>query len=128
MSTLTAEHTENRLDRLEQHATETQHRLGVVETQLKGISADVKTLVQAVAGVAAQPRHDWFKVVPALAGAVVIFTAIGGVITYIASNVNAAANARQEERLMFLQMRLDHGWFSASEMKIRVPGGAVTPQ
>lgn len=120
--------TETRLDRLENHATETQQRLGVVETQLKGIGADLKMVVTAVTTAQAQPRFDWFKFVPAIAALVVIFTATGGVITYIAANVNAATNARQEERLGFLQMRLDRGWFGASEMRIRAPGGAVTPQ
>lgn len=121
--------TETRLDKLEHFGVETQQRLGVVETQLKSISADMKTLIQTVSAVSSRTPTDWFKIVPALAGAVVIFTAIGGVITYIASNVNAAANARQEERLGFMQMRLDRGWFTASEMKIRAPGGGpVTPQ
>lgn len=122
------DNTEARLDRLEVSSAESNHRLGVVETQLKGISADVKTLVQSVATAAATPRHDFFKIIPALAGAVVIFTAVGGVITYIASNTNAAASARQEERLSFLHMRMDRGWFTASEMKIRAPNGVVTPQ
>lgn len=121
--------TETRLDKLEHFGVETQQRLGVVETQLKSISDDMKTLIQSVAASAARPVHDWFKVVPALAGAVVVFTSIGATITYIASNVNAAASARQEERLTFIQMRLDRGWFTGSEMRIRAPGaGPVVTQ
>ena len=120
--------TETRLDKLEHFGVETQQRLGVVETQLKSISADMKTLIQTVSAVSSRPVHDWFKIMPALAAAVVIFTAVGSVITYIASNVNAAASARQEERLSFMQMRLDQGWFKPSNMAIRVPGGTVTPQ
>lgn len=128
-------HTETRLDSLEKYATEQNQRLGVVETQLKGIGADVKSLVSTVANVTARPQTDWIKIITAAAALVVIIGATGSVITYIASNVNAVAtaklethSARQEERLQFMQLRLDRGWFSASEMKIRAPGGAVTPQ
>lgn len=120
--------TETRLDKLEHFGVETQQRLGVVETQLKSISADMKTLIQTVSAVSSRPTHDWFKVVPAMAAAVVIVTAAGGVITYIASNVNAAASARHEERLSFVRERMDNGWFRPSTMAIRSPGGPVTAQ
>lgn len=120
--------TETRLDNLEKQSAEGNQRLGVVETQLKGISADVKSLVSAVANITARPPTDWIKIITAAAALVVIVTAAGGVITYIASNVNAAAQARSEERLAHMRERLDNGWFKPSTMAIRAPGGAVTPQ
>lgn len=133
---------EHRLDVLEQQGVENKNRLlhversvDIIGRQVVDLGGKLDTVVHAVTTVTAQPRFDIFKILPAAAAVVVIVTAIGGVITYISSNIAAvtaskieAQTARMDERQSFLQMRLDNGWFKPSAMTIRAPGGAVTPQ
>lgn len=123
---------EHRLDTLEQQGVENKNRLlhversvDIIGRQVGDLGTKLDTVVNAVTVVNAQPKFDIFKILPAAAALVVIVTAIGGVITYIASNVNAVNNAKTEMRSEFLQMRLDRGWYSPM-MQIRSPNGPVT--
>lgn len=131
---------EHRLDTLEQQGVENKNRLlhversvDIIGRQVGDLGTKLDTVVNAVTTVTAQPRFDIFKIAPAAAAMVVIVTAIGGIITYIASNVNAVTGAkletnhvRLEEQSRFLQLRLDNGWFKPSVMQIRTPNGTVS--
>lgn len=121
-----AEHTERRLDTLEKFAVSTDNRLVNVEKTLSGMTADLRTVVSAVTTVQARPVWSLgqFLDVATKAGALGVLTA--GLITYISSNINAAATATTAARVEFMQQRLDNGWFKPSSLMIRAPGGQVT--
>jgi hypothetical protein len=123
-----SDHTETRLDRLEISAVETHQRLGVVETQLKGIGADLKMVVQSVTHVQAQPRWELTRILDIATKGGALCVLVAGLITYIATNINAVANMRAQMQAEMLQARLDNGWFKPSTLSIRSPGGAVTQQ
>lgn len=137
---------EVRLDTLEQQGIESRNRLMHVErsvdtvskqvegvnskldAQVSGLNAKLDTVVNAVTQVTAQPKWDLQKLLDMSlkGGGLAVLTA--GLITYIATNINAVHNVRTEMRTEFLQLRLDNGWYSPSKMQIRAPGGTVAPQ
>lgn len=128
------EKVEHRLDSLELQGVEQKNRLIHVERSLGEVARNVTdlgskldTVVTAVTTVTAQPKLDIYKVVPLIVAITILVGAASTAITYISSNINAAELARQAERQLFLKERLDNGWFKASSMQIRAPGGTVTP-
>lgn len=134
MTEPTAAAFEHRLDSLEQQGVDNRNRLVHVERQVADVARNVHdlggkldTVITAVTTVTAQPKLDIYKVVPLIVAIVALIGAASTAITYIASNINAAELARQSERVMYLKERLDNGWFKASGMQIRAPGGTVTP-
>lgn len=143
----TSEKFEHRLDSLEQQGVEQRNRLIHVERNLEVVGANVTTLGGKVdqvittltassAAAAATPRFDIYKVVPFIATIVVLVGAGASAITYIASNIAAAPIERQasairetQQRIDFLQQRLDNGWLKiGAGVSIRAPGGTVNAQ
>lgn len=127
MSQPVNEHTEARLDTLEKFAVSTDNRLVNVEKTLSGMTADLRTVVQAVTTVTARPVWDVAKLLDIGLKGGGLAVLVAGLITYIASNINAPAMREAQLRTEFLQLRLDNGWFRASGMVIRAPGGQVGP-
>jgi hypothetical protein len=137
---------ERRLDTLEQQGIDSKTRLMHVErsveivgrqveglnnkldTQVGGLNTKLDTVVTAVTTVTAQPKWDFIKILDIATKGVILFVAVAGGITYIATNINAVHNVRNEMRAEFLQQRIDNGWLSKGSMMIRAPGGSVTPQ
>jgi len=126
---------EHRLDSLEQQGVDNRNRLVHVERQVADVARNVDslgtkldTVVSAVTTVTAQPKFDIYKVVPLIVSIVILVGAASTAVTYIASNINAPAIAEAKAEIKFLGQRLDNGWFKASNMSIRAPGGSVSPQ
>lgn len=137
---------ERRLDILEQQGVDSKNRLMHVErsveivgrqveglnnkldTQVGGLNSKLDTVVTAVTTVTSQPKWDFIKILDIATKGVVLFVAIAGGITYIATNINAVHNVRNEMHSEFLRQRIDNGWFKPSSMQVRAPGGSVTQQ
>lgn len=136
---------EHRLDTLENQGIEQKNRLMHVErsveivgrqveglnnkldTQVSGLNTKLDTVVSAVTTVTARPQWDLQKLLDIAVKGGGLAVLVAGLITYIATNINAVHNVRNEMRAEFLQWRIDNGWFKPSQMQIRSPGGAVTP-
>lgn len=114
------------MDTLEKFAVSTDNRLGAVERQLAGMGADLRTVVDAVTAVSSRPVWDLAKLLDIAVKGGGLAVLVAGLITYISANINAVPLTRAEMRAEFLQQRIDNGWFKASGMTIRVPGGGVT--
>lgn len=137
---------EHRLDTLENQGIEQKNRLMHVErsveivgrqveglnnkldTQVSGLNTKLDTVVSAVTTVTARPQWDIQKFLDIAVKGGGLAVLVAGLITYIASNINAVHNVRNEMRAEILQLRLDNGWFKPSQMQIRAPGGTVAPQ
>lgn len=135
---------EHRLDTLENQGIEQKNRLMHVErsveivgrqveglnnkldTQVSGLNTKLDTVVNAVTTVTARPQWDLQKILDITLKGGGLAVLVAGLITYIATNINAVHNVRTEMRAEFLQQRVDNGWFRGS-MLIRSPNGPVAP-
>ena len=83
----------------------------VLHDEVRGVSAELKSLVAAVVKQEALPRFELAKMMTIIAGVIVIFGAVSSGIIYIASNVSAPATLENRLKLGFLKDRLDNGWY-----------------
>lgn len=113
--------TAERLTHLESQGQDHTARMIGIEEGFKGLRADVrilaeemKTLIRAVTTQEAKPRYELHKIIPIVAGAVLIFGAITGGIIYMANSESTPTTLENRLRLEFLKERLDNGWFAGN--------------
>lgn len=137
---------EHRLDIMEQQGARNENRLLHVErsvdivskqvdglsnrldTQVGGLNAKLDTVVTAVTTVTSRPQWDLQKFLDIGLKGGGLAVLVASLITYIATNINAVENVRNQMRMEFLQQRVENGWFGKSGIQIRAPNGTVTPQ
>lgn len=113
--------TTERLTHLESQGKDHTARMIGIEEGFKGLRSEVrilaeemKTLIRAVTTQEAKPRYELHKIIPIVAGVVLIFGAITGGIIYMANSESTPTTLENRLRLEFLKERLDNGWFAGN--------------
>lgn len=131
---------EGRLDKLEGHAVSTEHRLGNLSAEIKGLGAIVNSqgakldqIMQAVtandAASKAAPKFDGAKTLTIVKDLAYLFGLVGAVSTWLILTLTAAEDRVQATKYAFLEQRVDAvvrrmdrtddrlGWMPRFEMK-----------
>jgi len=109
------------------HVERTVNSLG---ESMTGLDAKLDTVVTALTGITTRQElskpTDWLKLIGAAVGAVSLFTAGVGGISYIVRALGESEKVAVRKDLDFLQMRLERGWgIGGTNMQMRVREGAA---
>lgn len=109
---------EGRLDKLEGHAVSTEHRLGNLSAEIKGLGAIVSSqgskldqIIVAVttteAAAKATPRFEFGKMLSIVKDLAYLGALVGVLSTWLIITLTTAENRVKETQLSFVMLRLD---------------------